>query len=145
MCEQQGWKVDHIGVACRSIEKAIKDYEDLGFQKMHKEIWDGKTQPIRAQFMKLGDIEIELLEPKDENDEKNTLKAYLKTPQYKMYHMCYVVEEFDEAIQYLRKRRYRPVGEEFIDDTHNGRRVIFMIHPKMGLIEIAEKSEGRIS
>lgn len=137
--EMDNLKVDHIGIACRDINLAISDYERLGFMKSHEEIHEGKHQKVRVQFMHLGDTEIELLEPLDKNDERNVLSSYLKSPNYKMYHLCYEVDDFDETIIFLKKEGYRKLGESWLDPTHDDRRMLFMYHRRIGLVEIAER------
>ena len=136
----QDWKVDHI--ACRELEQAIKDYELLGFQKCHKQIHDGQVQKVRVQFMHLGETVIELLEPQDKADEHNPLSSYLATPGYKMYHLCYEVDDFDEAVSYLRKNNYRQLGKIFSDSTHNARRLVFMYHRRGGGESNSRKSSS---
>lgn len=133
------FKVDHIGIACRDINVAIDDYERLGFIKSHEEIYVGKYQKVRVQFMHLGDTEIELLEPLDKNDDHNVLSSYLKSQNYKMYHLCYEVDDFDEIISFLKREGCRQLGESWLDSTHSDRKMLFMYHRRMGLIEIAER------
>ena len=133
------WKVDHIGIACRDLALAIKNYENLGFRKTHDEIHEGQTQKVKVQFMQLNNTVIELLEPLNKEDERNPLYSYLKTPNYKMYHLCYEVDDFDNTILYLKQYGYRMIGHIFSDSMHNHRRLVFMYHRWGGVIELAER------
>ena len=102
--------VDHIGIAVRDIGTAVKEYELLGFRKLHDSVIEGKTQEVRAQFMRNGTTTIELLEPLDK-ESKSELDSYLKTPLYKMYHICYESENFDSDVEYLMNTmRARKIG-----------------------------------
>lgn len=132
------WKVDHIGIACRDIVQAINDYEKLGFRRIHEDIHEGQTQKVKVQFMILGETVIELLAPLDKEDRCNPLNSYIKTPNYKMYHLCYKVDDLDNAISYLQECGYRMIGTIFPDSMHNHRKLVFMYHRMGGVIELAE-------
>lgn len=138
---KDSWKVDHIGIACRDIHMAIDDYEKLGFVKSHEKIYEGRVQKVRIQFMHLEGTEIELLEPLDKEDEHNVLSSYLKTSNYKMYHLCYEVEDLDAAMDYLRNEGYRKLGKMWLDSAHGNRRMLFMYHKRIGVMEIAEREK----
>lgn len=139
------WRVDHIGIACRDIALATSEYQKLGFQKTGPVVI-GQTQKVKAQFMKLGEVEIELLEPVDKDSQDNPLSSYLKTQVYKMYHICYRIHDMDAAMEYQKGLHFRQLGPIFPDSSHDQRKAVFMYHRHMGVLELVEtckKQEGR--
>jgi len=53
-------KIDHIGIAVKSIEESLKFYRLLGLEAKGTE--EVKDQQVRVAFLPLGDSELELLE-----------------------------------------------------------------------------------
>ncbi len=53
-------KINHIGIAVKSIENAIKFYEVIGIRPYHFE--EVEAQKVKTAFIKIGDTNIELLE-----------------------------------------------------------------------------------
>ena len=79
---------------------------------------------------------IELLAPHDESSPiNNILKKSGATP----YHICYEVENIEEAISELKKERFMPVSKPKVSNTFDNHRVCFLIKKDIGLIEIIEK------
>ncbi len=59
-------KVDHIGIAVKSIEKALPFYtETLGLSLL--EIEEVQSEKVKVAFIDGGNIKLELLEPLDES------------------------------------------------------------------------------
>ncbi|MFY8267925.1 MAG: VOC family protein, partial [Terrimicrobiaceae bacterium] len=55
-------KIDHLGIAVRSLDEAVPYYENaLGLKCTRRE--DVESQKVRAAFFDCGEVHIELLEP----------------------------------------------------------------------------------
>ena len=55
-------KIDHLGIAVRSLDEAVPYYEKaLGLKCDHRE--EVPSQKVRTAFFKVGEVHIELLEP----------------------------------------------------------------------------------
>jgi len=54
-------KIDHVGVAVKSLDEAVKFYEALGVKPYHFE--EVASQKVKVAFIKVGESNIELLEP----------------------------------------------------------------------------------
>lgn len=54
-------KIDHLGIAVKSLDDAVKFYESLGLRCEHRE--EVPSQKVRTAFFKLGETDLELLEP----------------------------------------------------------------------------------
>ena len=54
-------RIDHLGIAVKSLADAVQSYEALGFQV--GETHDVPTEKVRAAFLAVGESQLELLEP----------------------------------------------------------------------------------
>src|SRR5258708_37619901 len=55
-------KIDHLGIAVRSLDEAVPYYEKaLGLKCEHRE--EVPSQKVRTAFFSVGEVHIELLEP----------------------------------------------------------------------------------
>jgi methylmalonyl-CoA/ethylmalonyl-CoA epimerase len=124
----------HIGVACRDIEKTKTFYLELGY--VATPTVDDPLQHVRVAFLvKPGEPRLELLEPLDDQSPVlRTLSASGVSP----YHMCYMVEDIEEAVASLRQRRFLLVNGPVPACAMNNCRVAFLFHKDTGLIELVE-------
>ncbi len=53
-------KIDHVGIAVKSLEEAVKTYEALGFEV--EEIEEVAEQKVKVAMLPAGESRIELLE-----------------------------------------------------------------------------------
>ena len=78
---------------------------------------------------------MELIEPVSEDSPMYPLlKNYKNTP----YHFCYEVENLDNAIKEMESQRYHVIQEPERAPCIEERRVAFMFHPNMGIVELVE-------
>lgn len=135
-------RLNHIGIATPSIEKAIAYWRDImGATKIH-EPFDMPTQGVKVCFVDTpgenGTVgtQIELIEPLGENSPIHGFIA--KNPAGGQHHMCYEVPDILEAKAYFEGKGAKVLGEPRIG-AHGT--LIFFVHPKdMGgvLTEIME-------
>ena len=61
-------KIDHLGIAVRSLDEAVPYYEKaLGLKCEHRE--EVPSQKVRTAFFHAGEVHIELLEPTSPDSE----------------------------------------------------------------------------
>jgi len=126
-------RVAHIGIAVTSIDAALGFYRDvLGLEPGRPETVDGAT----IVAVPLGDVQIELLEPRDPG---GPVAKFLARRGPGIHHVCYRVPDLDRALE-----RCRAAGFRLIDDVPrigaDGRRIAFL-HPKTTagiLLELTE-------
>jgi methylmalonyl-CoA/ethylmalonyl-CoA epimerase len=126
-------RVAHIGIAVRSIDAALAFYRDvLGLTPGAPETADGTT----IVGLTLGDVEIELLEPRDPD---GPVAKFLAKRGPGIHHVCYRVPNLDRALE-----RCRAAGYQLIDQVPrrgaHGRRIAFL-HPQATagiLLELTE-------
>lgn len=86
-------RVDHIGIAVHSIEKAREPYEAIGLEVAR--IMDVPARPVRVAFVHVGDTAVELLEPTSADSE---MAAYLEECGEGVHHICFEVDDVDAAL-----------------------------------------------
>lgn len=133
--ENVNLKFHHIGLAVFDFSKVIPFYEAQGY---HNDIviYDPEQNVEVCVLSHPTSPKIELLAPHDESSPiNNILKKSGATP----YHICYEVENIEEAISELKKERFMPVSKPKVSNTFDNHRVCFLIKKDIGLIEIIEK------
>ncbi len=135
-------KIDHLGLAVRSLRDAVRFYEDaLGMKVTGLE--DVASEGVRVAFLPAGGPRVELLEPLDDS---SPIARHLDRRGEGIHHICFEVESIEDAV-----RRLKSAGATLIDPEirsgAEGSRVAF-VHPKSAhgvLVEIREgaRREGR--
>lgn len=130
-------KYHHIGVACFDIDATADKYTTMGYSKGNT-IYD-PIQNVNICFLSHPEMPcVELLAPVDENSPVNgTLQKNGTGP----YHTCYEVENLEDSVKKLRKLRYMIVKKPEPACAIDNRRVCFLFHKDMGLIELVESTK----
>jgi methylmalonyl-CoA/ethylmalonyl-CoA epimerase len=115
-------RIDHLGIAVRDLDAAMKAYETLGFKV--ESVEEVPTEKVRVAFLKIGESHLELLEP---TDPSSTLARFLEK-RSGLHHVCILVDDIDVELA-----RLKAEGVTLIDETPRpgagGCRVAF-VHPK---------------
>lgn len=129
-------RLNHVGVATRSIEKSVAVYRDMLGATRIGEAFDLPAQGVRVCFVDLPNSQIELIEPLGEN---SPLHGFLsQNPAGGQHHVCFEVPDIQEAKAEMEAKGAKVLGEPRIGA--HGTPVIF-VHPKdMGgvLVELME-------
>jgi len=128
-------RLDHIGIAVKSIDAARVVYEALGLRVDHVETVE--SQKVRTAFLAAGDTTIELLEPSAAD---STIAKFIEKRGEGIHHICLRVDDLESELARLRERGFRLINEAPVPGAH-GCRVAFL-HPAAGngvLIELSEK------
>ncbi len=117
-------KIDHIGIAVRSLETSIPFYRDvLGMAFEGTE--EVAEQKVRVAFLAVGESRIELLEPTAED---SPVARFLEKGGEGIHHIAYQVEGLAAALAAMKARGIRLVDEVPRRGAH-GTRIAFL-HPK---------------
>jgi methylmalonyl-CoA/ethylmalonyl-CoA epimerase len=117
-------KIDHIGIAVRSLETSIPFYRDvLGMAFEGTE--EVAEQKVRVAFLAVGESRIELLEPTAED---SPVARFLEKGGEGIHHIAYQVEDLAAALAAMKARGIRLVDEVPRRGAH-GTRIAFL-HPK---------------
>ncbi|SER78755.1 methylmalonyl-CoA epimerase [Psychrobacillus sp. OK032] len=132
-------KVDHIGIAVKSIEESLPYYtETLGLKLLNIE--EVASEKVRVAFIDSGNVKLELLEPIDES---SAVHSFIEKKGEGIHHVAFGVTNIQERLNELKEK-----GVKLIQETPKvgagGAQVAF-IHPKASggvLYELCDKSGG---
>lgn len=131
----EGLQFHHIGVATRDIEGTTLIYSELDYRG-GVNVYDPE-QNVNIRFLSHPSMPlVELLSPADD---KSPVVQILEKNGVTPYHICYSVDDLEEAIKSLRKLRYMVVSKPKPACAIENRRVAFLYHKDMGLIELVEQ------
>ena len=130
-------RIDHVGIAVRSIEEATSFYEALGLEV--EAIEEVEAEGVRVALIPCGDSRIELLEPTRED---SPIARFLERRGPGLHHLCLASDDLAAD-----DRRLRDSGAEFLRDRPTrgaGGCWIRFVHPKSAggvLIELSQSPD----
>ena len=128
-------KLDHLGIAVKSIESALKFYsETLGLKFEGEEVI--ADQKVRTAFLPIGDTEVELLESIAPD---GPVAKFIEKKGEGLHHIAFNVDGLDSVLRELGKK-----GVQLIDSTARigaGNKRIAFLHPKDTFGVLVELSE----
>jgi methylmalonyl-CoA epimerase len=127
-------KIDHLGIAVKSIASAKAFYEKLGLAVSPEETVPGEQ--VRLVMVPVGESRLELLEP---TSETSTIAKFLSKRGEGLHHVCLSVPDLPSAVERLKRDGVRLVSEE-IKIGAGGHRYVF-VHPSSAggvLLELVE-------
>ncbi|NOQ45297.1 MAG: methylmalonyl-CoA epimerase [Desulfobulbaceae bacterium] len=117
-------KIDHIGMAVHSIDKARVFYEKvLGL--VCEGIEEVETQKVRTAFFRLGDTHIELLEP---TGPESPIAKFLEKKGEGIHHIAYASDDVEEQLEQAREFGCRLINDKPVQGA-GGKKIAFL-HPK---------------
>lgn len=129
-------KVDHIGIAVKSLDETLKFYEDvLGIKCVSTEVVE--EQKVKVAFLPVGDTEVELLESTEEN---GPIAKFIEKRGEGIQHIAYKVDDIEKAIEEFKEKGIRLIDEK--PRYGAGGAKIAFLHPKSTfgvLIELCER------
>jgi methylmalonyl-CoA/ethylmalonyl-CoA epimerase len=128
-------RVDHIGIAVKNLEEAIKFYKLLGLEVSDVEEVD--EQKAKVAFLPLGDSEVELLES---TDPEGPIAKFIERRGEGLQHIAFRVDNIEAALEELKAKGVRLIDEKPRYGA-GGARIAFL-HPKSTfgvLVEISER------
>lgn len=117
-------KIDHIGIAVRSIAEARIFYENVLGLKCEK-IEEVASQKVRTAFFKIGDIHIELLEPTATD---SPIAKFIETKGEGFHHVAYKTNDIGSQLNQATAEGCRLIHEEPIIGA--GEKLVAFLHPK---------------
>jgi len=127
-------KIDHIGVAVKSIQEVINVYRD-GLGLSIEGIEEVEEQKVRAAVFSIGENRIELLES---TDPEGPIAKHIMKRGEGIHHIALRVENIEETMAMLMEK-----GVSLIDNQPRmgvGGSKIAFVHPKLTkiLLELVE-------
>jgi methylmalonyl-CoA epimerase len=115
-------KIDHLGIAVKSLAAAKSIYEKLGLSLSAEEAVP--QEQVRLVMVPVGESRLELLEATSEN---STIAKFIAKRGEGLHHVCLKVPDLPATLDRLKKDGVRLVSEE-IKIGAGGHRYVF-VHP----------------
>lgn len=132
-------KIDHLGIAVRSIQDALPYYTDvLNLELIGIE--EVSSEGVRVAFIKIGESKIELLEPLHDG---SPIAKFIEKKGEGIHHIALGVTSIEERIKEIKEKGIKMIHEEPKDGA--GGASIAFLHPKSTkgtLFELCEKKKG---
>ena len=125
-----GARFHHAGIVVKSIEEAF-----LNVEKTNDPI-----QKVSVAFFSLNGLNIELIEPADENSPVNdSLKKGMK-----LLHLCYSVPDLKKALAKARKHGLHKVSSPSPAAAFDNKNIIWVYSNTYGLFELIEEPDKTV-
>ena len=128
------FRIDHIGVAVKSLAAAKGIYEKLGVAVSPEEVVAGEQ--VRVVMVPVGESRLELLEPTSED---SVIAKFIARRGEGLHHVSLRVPDLEAAVARLKKEGVRLVSDG-IRTGAGGHRYVF-VHPSSAggvLLELVE-------
>ena len=118
-------KIDHLGIAVRSLDEAVPYYEKaLGLKCGHRE--EIPSQKVRAAFFAVGEVHLELLEP---TDAQSPIAKFLeKNPSGGIHHIAFASDNVETQLQQAAGAGVRLIHEKPFEGAAG--KLVAFLHPK---------------
>lgn len=131
-------KIDHIGIAVESLDKAVPLYTLLtGRAPDYIEVVE--SEKVKTAFFPVGETNLELLEA---TDPESTIAKYIaKQGRGGIHHICVAVEDIRAKIAELKNEGFIMIHDEPKVGAHG--KLVAFVHPKSTggvLIELAQQN-----
>ena len=131
-------KIDHIGIAVKSIEEVKHLFENIfNLKIIGEEIIE--EQKVKVAFIPLGDSELELLESTLPD---GPIARFIEKKGEGIQHIAFKVDNLERILSELKEKGIRLIDEK--PRYGAGRAKIAFLHPKSTngiLIELCERNE----
>jgi len=131
-------KIDHIGIAVKSIEEARNLFEDIfNLKIIGEEIIE--EQKVKVAFIPLGDSELELLESTLPD---GPIARFIEKKGEGIQHIAFKVDNLESILSELKEKGIRLIDEK--PRYGAGGAKIAFLHPKSTngmLIELCERND----
>lgn len=117
-------KIDHLGIAVRSIEESRKYYENvLGLVCEGIEVVE--SQKVRTAFFSIGGTHLELLEPLSGD---SPVARFIEGKGEGLHHVAYFTDDIEGQLEKAVETGCRLINERPVEGA-GGKKVAFL-HPK---------------
>jgi methylmalonyl-CoA epimerase len=131
------FRIDHLGIAVRSLASARAIYEKLGLAVSAEEVVE--AEQVRLAMVPMGESRLELLEPTSEN---SPIMKFIAKRGEGLHHISLQVPDIAATVERLKSNGVRLVSAE-IKTGAGGHRYIF-VHPSSAggvLLELVEAGD----
>lgn len=117
-------KIDHLGIAVRSLDEAMAYYENvLGLTCEGRE--EVESQKVRTAFFAAGDVHIELLEP---TSDESPIAKFLEKSGPGIHHIAFATDDITGQLAQAKDQGARLIHE--VPFAGAGDKLVAFLHPK---------------
>jgi methylmalonyl-CoA/ethylmalonyl-CoA epimerase len=116
------FKVDHLGIAVKSIAQARKFYEQLGMKVVSEEVVE--HEKLKAALVPAGESRLELLEGTSED---SVITKFIAKRGEGLHHVAIHVNDISETFEELKRKGVRLISDEI--KVGAGGHLYIFVHP----------------
>lgn len=128
-------KIEHIGIAVKSIKEGNEIYKQLLGKKPYKQE-EVASENVLTSFFKVGPNKVELLEATSPD---SPIAKFIEKRGEGIHHIAFEVKDIEKEMKRLRKKGFRLLNEKPKRGADN--KLVCFIHPKSAngvLIELCQ-------
>lgn len=130
-------KIEHIGIAVKDMDKAIKVYEQMLNTECYK-VENVESEGVKTAFFKIGDSKIELLEA---TNPESPIAKFIEKRGAGMHHIAFDVTDIESEIQRLLEKDFQLIQKTPKNGADNKK--IAFLHPKSTVGTLVELCQER--
>ena len=128
-------RIEHIGIAVKSLSNSIPIFEKLLNTNCYKtEVVE--SEKVNTAFFAVGESKVELLEG---TDEMSVINSFIEKRGEGVHHLAFLVDDIEAEVQRLTSEGFVPISTSPKKGADN--KLVFFFHPKSTngiLIEICQ-------
>lgn len=131
-------KIEHLGIAVKSIEGSLKTFETLLGAECYK-TEEVESEGVKTAFIHIGESKIELLEA---TNTESPIAKYLDKKGPGIHHIAFEVDDINAEIERLTKEGFTLIHTSPKDGADN--KLIAFLHPKSTesiLVELCQEKK----
>ena len=132
-------KIEHLGIAVKSLDEAIPLYEKL-LQTTCYKTESVSSEGVNTAFFQIGEAKIELLEASNQN---SPIAKFLSKRGEGFHHVAFEVDDIEEELARLQKLDFILLHLSPKEGADNKR--IAFLHPKSTMGMLIELCQDKIS
>ena len=117
-------RIDHIGIAVKSIEDAMKIYGDALGLKIVGGIEHNEHDNIKIAMLPVGESNVEFVEPQDS---KSQIGKFLEQNGEGLHHLAFEVKDINAELEKLKEKGV-PLIDKVPRTGHAGCKIAFLDH-----------------
>lgn len=127
-------ELEHIGYVTDDIAQTAASFRMMGYEA--DDIINDDTQRARICFLrKSGEVNIELVEPYEDNKTMQKMVKRGVTP----YHTCYIVDDIKEAYEEMLDNDFTPLFKPVEAPAFGNRLICYFWKSEVGFIELVNR------
>lgn len=117
-------KIDHIGIAVKSVDEGIRYYESTLGLKCEK-VEEVASQKVKTAFFSVGEVHLELLEP---TDPESPIAKFLEKNGEGVHHVAFGTDDIEGQLGQAADAGARLIHEKPFEGAAN--KLVAFLHPK---------------